>query len=71
MISDYDLEVICQKVLAADENRFTIVLHKHGKSVLGHLVGKVSMMVPKSELSKDLLLRANQMLAKLLDTPSN
>ena len=71
MIEDFWLEEICRRVLAADENRFTIVLHKHGKSVLGHLVGKVSMEVPKAELSKDLLLRAHQMLAKLLDETSN
>jgi hypothetical protein len=71
MVSDIELEAICRKVLSADENRFTVVLYKHGKSMLGHLVDRVSREVPKAELSKDLLLRAHQMLARLLDETSN
>ena len=70
-MTDSELEELCRQVVNDEGNRFAISLHRRGKSGLGYLVGKVTLQVPKNDLTNDFLVKAHQILSRLIDDTTN
>ena len=66
-MTDSELEGVCRRVLAAEENRFAVLLCHRGKSGMGRLVCQVIRATPKNKLTGDFYDRAFQAIRRLLE----